>query len=54
MKGIILAWGSGYIGCRIGCLDSGIHIMGKRLCQLAKRLLKNQYSEYLMNLLERR
>jgi hypothetical protein len=50
MKGIGLIERSGYLGCGMGCFVSGTHMIGKQLIQLAKRLLKNQYNESLMNL----
>ena len=45
-------------GLKVACLEEIAYkkgyITGEQLVQLAKPLLKNQYGEYLMNLLERR
>jgi glucose-1-phosphate thymidylyltransferase len=45
-------------GLKVACLEEIAYkkgyITGEQLLQLAKPLLKNQYGEYLMNLLERR
>ncbi len=45
-------------GLKVACLEEIAYkkgyINGEQLAQLAKPLLKNQYGEYLMNLLERR
>lgn len=45
-------------GLKVACLEEIAYkkgyITGEELVQLAKPLLKNQYGEYLMNLLERR
>lgn len=49
MKGIVLAGGGGYLGCGMGRLGSGVHMIGNQLGPLANRWLKNQYSEHLMN-----
>ena len=45
-------------GLKVACLEEIAYTKGyitaEQLAQLAKPLLKNQYGEYLMNLLERR
>ena len=45
-------------GLKVACLEeiayTKVYITAEQLAQLAKPLLKNQYGEYLMNLLERR
>jgi hypothetical protein len=50
MKAIGLIEGRGTLGCGMGWFVPGTHMIGKQLVQLAKRLLKNQYNESLMNL----